>query len=559
MIDFCSVQKPQRYVGNEHNVIKKLHHKEQIKICFSYPDLYEVGMSNLGLRIIYGLLNEYNDVVCERVFMPGLDMVAALKQRREKLFSLETKTSLDKFEVLAFHLGCELNFTNFLNILELSGVKLLAKERKDIIVIGGGIANPEPLAEFVDVFYLGEFEQVAEEFVKTLRNYKTKQERLQALSAIEGFYVPKFYSVTLENGEYQVSKTNSFAQLPIRRAYLKKLDGAYYPTKWLTPHTTIIHDRAQIEIARGCPNRCTFCQARSLYSPYRQRSPQEVIRLAKEIYKSSGYQDFSLLCLSASNYSKIEELIKLFHDYFKDKCIGLSLPSLRIDDILGSLYKQLLLIKRTSLTVALETASPSLGKKLNKKIDINKLFEAAKIIKTFKLKQLKIYFMFGFSEEDDADLMAIGEFLKQFLTQTNISLNASINAFLPKPFSLWEDQPMLEESELMRRKSIVLKSIPKSKRIKFSISASKRNTLEVILSRADRSFAKVIYQAFKAGAKFDGYYEHFDWNTWAKAMAFVGFNYQAYLQERRKNFPWSFIESNPVAKDKKLCKLRNSL
>jgi len=501
-------------------------------------------MSNLGLRIVYGLLNEFKGVVCERVFMPGLDLAEFLSKSRKKLFSLETKTALCKFDVLGFHLGYELNFTNFLNMLELGGIPLRACERKKTIVMAAGIANPEPVAEFVDVFFLGEFEETAPKFVEVLKKYHSKEERLKALSEIQGFYVPKFYSVTFKSGRYQFEKKYPHACFPLKRAYVKDLDNAYYPLKWLVPHSQITHDRCQIEIARGCPNNCSFCQARAFYYPYRQKSPQRIKEIIKSIYKNSGYENFSLLALSASDYSHIETLIDSISGYFKDRHIGLSLPSLRIGDILGRLYKKLSLLKKTSLTVAVEAANEPLRQKLNKKIDINKLFEAADILRSLKTKRLKTYLMFGLPEESEDDLAAIGRFLNSLNKSSRLTINASINIFIPKPFSCWEGVKMDDEKSLNRKREFIFQSAPRNKRVKIIMPFIKKSLLEAIVSRADRRFSKVIYSAYKKGAKFDGHSEHFNWDIWQKAMEEEDIDYKFYLDAETESFPWSFISSS---------------
>ncbi len=542
MIDFRNFQRPQRYIGNEWNVIKK-NHSAKIKICLSYPDLYEIGMSNLGIKIIYGLLNEYPDVVCERVFMPADGLDKFLREKKKKLFSLESKSPLDQFEIMGFHLGCELNFTNFLNILALGGIPLKAEERKEVIVFGGSIANPEPLAEFVDLFFLGEFEEAAEGFIEVLREHGNKEDRLKALARMDGFYVPKFYSVAVKNNRYQSEKKCFGAKLPIKRVYVKNLDDSYYPLRWLTPHGRIIHDRAQIEITRGCPNQCTFCQARALYWPYRQRSIGKIKQLIEEIYKYSGYEDFSLLSLSASDYSNIGGLIDEVWDYCKARRIGISLPSLRIDDILGPLHKKLNSLKKTSLTVAVETPDSCLRKTLNKNIDVNKLFEAAQIIRSLKTKYIKIYFMFGLPGEKEEDLRAIGKFLDKLRKNSRLDLNASINIFIPKPLSLWQNAKMDTEQTLKEKRGIILKSIPKTHSIKTSLSSTKKSIIEAILSRADRKFSKVLYRAYKNGAKFDAYNERFSWDIWKSALEEEKIDYKSYLYGDNQNYPWSFIET----------------
>ncbi|MFA5271809.1 MAG: radical SAM protein [Candidatus Omnitrophota bacterium] len=540
MIDFKLFQHPQRYIANEWNVIKKPHNK-RIPICLCYPDLYEVGMCNLGLRIIYSILNEVEDVVCERAFLPADDLNSYLAENNLKLFSLETKTPLDKFEVLGFNFNYELNFVNFLYMLRLSAIPLSARERKDLIILGGGVANPEPLAEFVDVFYLGEFEVGAKAFIEVLRKHKDKKSRLEALAAIDGFYVPEYYSSELKNNKYEFTKIRDYAKLPIKKTHVKDLNESPYPVKWLTPHTQIVHDRVPIEIARGCPNQCTFCQARASYYPYREKKASRVCHIVKEIYKNSGYENFSLLSLSTSDYSQIDELIDALLVDFKQKRIGLSLPSLRVDDIVGRLYPKLHLLRKTSLTVAVETANDQLRGQLGKKIDTNKLFEAAKIIHSLKLRHIKLYFMIGFEQETEDDLTAIGRFLGRLNIETNLSLNVSINVFVPKPFSLLEGSCMDDESVLLNKIRIVKSSLPRKRSINASFAHVQRSILEAIISRADRGFSSVILDVFKASLNRRDLAS--DWHLWLEVMRKNNVDYKAYLKPETTNFPWSFIKT----------------
>ncbi len=524
MIDFTQFQKPQRYIGNEWNAVKKpLCGK--IKICIAYPEIYEIGMSNLGLRIVYGLLNEYPDVACERVFSPAEDLAAYLKKENKALFSLETKTPLKDFEVLGFHLGCELNFTNVLRILDLGQIEIKACQRKDIIVIGGGIANPEPLAEFIDVFYLGEFEPAAESFIEVLRHYKDKVARLRALANLKGFYVPAIHQSTHR----------------VKRGHLKKLEEPFYLERWLTPHTQIVHDRVPIEIARGCPNACTFCQARAVYAPYRERKPETVQKIMEAAYQNSGYENFSFLALSASDYSQIEELIDSASEFCRRYRIGLSLPSLRATDICGRLYKKLSQLKKASLTVAVEAAGEHLRAKLNKKVDLKAVFEAVKILESLKASQIKIYFMYGFPDESDQDLAAIGDLLKRLSATSRLKLNISINAFIPKPFSLAEKAPMQKEEVLKEKQKQIINNLPRQRNNVY-FSSIQSGILEAIISRAGREFSKVIYRAFLKGAYDESLRENFSWNIWQKAMEEEGIDYHTYLKAEATNFPWSFIK-----------------
>ncbi|MBP7088638.1 MAG: TIGR03960 family B12-binding radical SAM protein [Candidatus Omnitrophica bacterium] len=540
---FLQFQKPQRYIGNEWNVIKKLHFRK-IKICLCYPDIYEIGMSNLGIRIIYGLLNKQRDILCERAFLPGWDLIKYLKETKQPLFSLESKTPLNHFEVIGFQLSQELNFINFLTMLELGKIPLKAEERRNIIVVGGGIANPEPLADFIDLFFLGEFEAASSNFTEILSKYKNKEDRLKALAEKEGFYVPKFYSSTSGNLE----KKYPYAKLPIKRVYAKDLNNTFYPEKWLTPHIQIIHDRPQIEISRGCPNHCNFCQARAIYHPYRERKAEIVTRYIQNIYKNSGYGDLTLLSLSASDYSQIEELIDSNYDFLKKKSIGLSLPSLRIDDIFSKIYKKFSSLKKTHLTVALEAARDASRQKLNKKIDPNKLLEMAKMLRKEGLQRLKIYFMFGLPEETDEDLIAIGKFLKILSQNSKLFITVSINPFMPKPFSIWEDMLMSSEKKLLDKKDIILRNIDQKKYIKVSVSPIQKSILETIISRADRNFSKVIYKVYLQISKLSVYEEDYHWNLWKKVMEEEKIDYESYLGMDSSIYPWSFIKTDMICR-----------
>lgn len=543
MIDLLRFQRPQRYIGNEWNVIKK-DHRNKVSICLAYPDLYEIGMSNLGLRIIYGMLNANPAIVCERVFMPAEDMILFLQNSRQPLFSLETKTPLNEFDIVGFHLGYELNFTNTLKMLELGHIPVFSHERKKTLVMAGGIINPEPLVDFIDFFYLGEFETNAHEFMRALQTCTSKSERLEAIAGLKGFYVPSFYEAFFNGRQYEFKTKSRYAQFPLRRAVVRDLNQAYVPLKWLTPHTEITHDRVPVEIARGCPNRCTFCQARAVYSPYRERKSETVVGIIHDIYQNSGYENFSLLSLSASDHSQIEKIIDELVDFCKPRRIGLSLPSLRVDEITGSLYQRLKRLKKISLTVALETGSDSLRKKLNKNIDANALFDATERIRDLGTRHIKLYFMFGFPDEQDEDLYEIGNFLQRLKDKTRLSFNVSLNIFIPKPFSLWEGFAMASQADITRKKNIIMQSLPPGRNIKLSFSDFKQSFVEALACRADRSFGAVIYRAYKLGALFDGYSERFSWDIWKTALVEPQEYALKYLSGGGENFPWSFIESN---------------
>lgn len=541
MLNLSDFQKPQRYIGNEWNVIKK-DHSGKIKIALCFPDLYEVAMSNVGLRILYGLLNSFEDVVCERVFMPDIDLYRHLKKNNIKLFSLETKTPIDQFDVVGVNLNCELNFTNFLGILSSSQIDLFSKDRKEIIVLGSCLSNMEAVADFVDLFFLGEFEDGVSDFLSVIRKIKQKKQRLEALSQIDGFYVPSFYMPKEEGNQYRLEKKKKSAKYPLKTRYVKDLNNSFVPTKWLVPYTNIVHDRVQVEISRGCPNICSFCQARSIYYPYRERSVEKILEIIKETYDNTGYENFSFLSLSASNYSNIERVVEEVSSYCKPLRIGVSLPSLRVEDAVGKLYQSLSKIKKLSATFAVEAATKDLRKSINKNINIDALFEVAKLMKSLGAKHLKLYFMFGFPGEADNDLLEIGNFVNKLHNYSRLNINLSINAFIPKPFSCLQNVCMQPKVELERKKKVILSNLPKRRWLKISISNIRRSILEAVLSRGNRDLSKVIFNAFLNGALFDGYDDRVDYNLWEQAFIGCGLEANQYLSVESCKY-WQHIES----------------
>ncbi|MBD3245929.1 MAG: radical SAM protein [Candidatus Omnitrophica bacterium] len=537
-MDYSQFQHPQRYVGNEWNAIRKSH-TGKIPICIGYPHLYEIGMSNVGLRIIYGMLNQYRDIVCERVFLPGHDYAHYLKTQRKKLCSLETKLPLDQFQVIGLNLNSELNYPNVLELLSLGNIPLFSRERKDIIVTGGGIANPEPLAGFIDVFFMGEFEAGAEDFLRTLRASPRKQDRLRALAELPGFYIPQHYSSVFTGTGYRTEKKYPFARLPVGKRIVTDLNSSYYPRKWLVPHTSIVHDRAQIEISRGCPNHCTFCQARTVYSPYRERSAEKVLSLLEEIYRHSGYENFSFLSLSASDHSSIEELIDRAHSFCRTRRIGLALPSLRIGDVIGRLYKKLSALKKVSLTVAVEAASAQLRQRMNKHIEIESLFEAVDALKSLKIRHVKAYFMLGIPGETDDDIRSIGRLIHELKRRAGLQVNASVNIFIPKPFTGWEALPMPEERILQEKREILFQS-SRGKKTKLSVSPLKRSLREAILSRGDRTLDAVIHRVWRTGG-IEGYPGGNAWDHWESALREEKIDTHRILHRSLDAYPWSFL------------------
>ncbi|MDD5255250.1 MAG: TIGR03960 family B12-binding radical SAM protein, partial [Candidatus Omnitrophica bacterium] len=419
-----NIQRPGRYIGREWNVSRKSFDQARVRFALCFPDLYEVGMSNLGIRIIYGILNAMDGVTCERFFSCGRDLEDALRAKDEPLFSLESGRGLRDFDLAGFSLGYELCYTNILAMLSLAGIPLRASERSplDPLVIGGGpcVLNPEPLHEFFDAFLIGEAEEALPEVIAAYAPLKesfrsgviSRAAVLERLAAIEGVYVPSLYNVeyAADGKIAQFTPLSASAPARVRKRVVGNLDSAYFPAQWLVPYLQTVHDRVSIEIARGCPNRCRFCQARQQYYPLRLRSPQTVLRLAEESFRKTGYEEIALAGLSVSDYPGIEELMSCLIGAFKRKGVGISLPSIKPKDLVGSLSSQIASIKKTGLTFAPEAATAELRKTLHKDFLVDEFFGAIDEAFRSGYQRVKLYFMINLPGETRQDLDAILDF-----------------------------------------------------------------------------------------------------------------------------------------------------
>jgi radical SAM family uncharacterized protein len=572
------VYKPARYLGNEWNAIrvtsKSIHQKVSFtKIALCFPSLYEIGMSHLGFRIIYGLLNEKKDIICERVFMPDGDLEKILRQERIPLFSLESYTPLNKFDVIGFSLSYELLFPNVLNMLELSHIPFMASERNERfpLIIAGGYSciNPEPMADFFDCFIIGEGEEAILKIIDKikiwkLQNKKNKVELLKELSQIEGVYVPSLYKVEYnQNGTVRsFIPKESFLPLKIKKRIISDLDSAFFPKKWLVPYLKIIHDRVSLEIMRGCPNSCRFCQAKSVYHPYRLRSPEKIIELSKILLKSSGYEEISLLGLSCGDYPRLKEVILELMSFCRDKAISISLPSLKAKNYIEGLPLLLSSLKKTGLTFAPEAGSERLRKFINKDIDIEALFNVIKNAYAAGYRHVKLYFIIGLPGERDEDL---DEIIRLALQIVNLRkeidgklgrVTLSISAFSPKPHTPFERFPMENIEELERKKAYLLSRVRAHKNIYSKIAFSraikinfhnfKVSFIETVLSRGDRRLSRVIYHAFKLGLYNFLEEDKFNFSLWLKAFDKAEIDPHFYATRRISTsevLPWSHIDT----------------
>jgi radical SAM family uncharacterized protein len=557
------VQKPARYIGSEWNVAKKDFDKANIKFALCFPDLYEVGMSNLGIRILYSLINKIEDAICERFFAPDIDMEKVLRNSRRGIFSLESQRELREFDIIGFSLGYELGYTNVLNILDLGGIPLVASQRQEgfPLVIAGGpcVLNPEPMAEFFDLFILGEGEEVIIEIIDVYRKFKSdfkssklsKEDLLIILSGIEGVYVPSFYEPRYNSQSKIEEFKPKVSNLPvkIKKRIVKSLDNAYFPSDWLVPYIQIVHDRITLEIMRGCPNRCRFCQAKAQYFPMRQRQVKNLLNLADELYKRSGYEEISLLGLSVSDYSRLKELLDLLISRFKEKAISVSLPSVRPKTILGELTDLISTIKKTALTFAPEAATEQLRRTIGKDFSEEDFLKTAEAAYSSGYQHIKLYFMIGLPYEEKSDLVAVLEFarnvseLRRKIKGYPAQINISINTLIPKPHTPLQWFEMLSLDEI-KNKQDYLKKNARNKRLKLSFHNRFMSFLEGVFSRGDRRLSEVILSAFKKGARFDGWGDYFEFNKWIEAFRECNIEPDFYIRQRRIDeiLPWDFLD-----------------
>ena len=534
------VRKPGQYIGNEWNSVKKNLDEIPVKFALAFPDLYEVGMSHLGLKLLYHLLNEDKEIACERTFSPAADLEELLRKEKVPLFSLESKEPLSNFDIIGFSLTYELNYTNVLNILNLAGIPLKRDERDGSwpLVIAGGPAafNPEPMSDFIDLFVIGEAEEAIIELIrafKTARDAsKNKTQILKTLSSIEGVYVPSLYSP----GKDTVPA--------IKKRYIRDLNNSFYPVKQIVPHINVIHDRLALEIMRGCPNICRFCQARSIYHHKRERSLKKILELAEKGIANTGYEEISLLSLSSGDHSQIAPMIDNLISRFKKNGISISLPSLRIEKLLKSFPDLLSRIRKSGLTFAPEAGSERLRKIINKNINMDELGPTIKAACDSGWRRVKLYFMIGLPTETYEDIDGIIDTIYSILKDNrNIELNVSISSFIPKPHTQFQRSPM-EREEALRAKISYIASKIKPRRAKLKFHDTRTGMLEAVFSRGDRKLGSVILHAFKSGCRFDSWKGQLDFDRWTEAFNAEGINLEDYIYRTRpatEHLPWDHI------------------
>jgi radical SAM family uncharacterized protein len=559
-----SVEKPARYTGNEWNIVRKNPSEVSIRFAFCFPDLYEVGMSHLGMRILYHLLNSRTDAYCERVFAPWPDMESVMRNKNIPLYSLETYDAIRDFDFIGFTLQYEMSYTNILNMLDLAGVPLQSRDRgdKDPFVCAGGPCayNPEPLADFIDFFILGEGEEVINEVLDLYQVWKKlgkpRTDFLEKISTVEGVYIPSFYNVEY-NSDGTVaaikSKGNCYPDM-VKKRIIRDIDKVVFPDNIIVPYIDIVHDRIMLEIFRGCSHGCRFCQAGFVYRPVREKEASTLLEHARKLIESTGYSEISLSSLSTSDYSQIKELTDGLIEMTENKKMNLSLPSMRIDSFTLDLMEKAQKVRKGGLTFAPEAATQRLRDVINKGVTEENLMESVRIAFQGGWENLKLYFMIGLPEEEMSDVKAIAELGFKVLDEyaqlhggrisRNLNVTISTSAFVPKPFTpfQWEAQDSIET---INEKQTYLKENTRSRHLKYNWSDAELSHLEAVFARGDRRLSRVLEIAWKMGCKFDGWREYFDYSRWREAFKLAGLEPEFYANRKREYnevLPWDHID-----------------
>ncbi len=557
-----SVQKPGRYSGGELGSIIKNKEDVDVRFAFCFPDTYEIGMSHLGMKILYSQFNQIDDVWCERVFAPWIDFEEVMRKNNLPLFAIESRDPIAEFDIIGFTLQYEMSYTNVLNMLDLAGVPIRSADRKSLapLVVAGGpcCCNPEPLADFVDLFFLGEGEEVDLQIIDLYKKFKDsgdKQAFLKEASKIEGVYVPSLYSVSYNcDGTIAEISPCENAPMPIKKRIIKDLDSSYYPERFVTPYIDIIHDRVVQEIFRGCIRGCRFCQAGYIYRPVREKSVETINKQAKCLCETTGYDEISLSSLSTSDYTKIEPLLNSMLDWCNKDNISVALPSLRIDNFSEELLEKISAIRKSGLTFAPEAGTQRLRDVINKNITEKEILNTCEMAFRGGYTAVKLYFMLGLPTETDEDLLGIISLAQKIVDKyyampdkpkgKAVNVSVSVSSFVPKPFTPFQYEPQ-DTLDTIKRKQLLLKDSVSSKKISLTYHDSSTSFLEGVLARGDRRLCGVIEDAWKKGCRFDSWSECFLLDKWLEAFKNANVD-PAFYANRKREFgeilPWSHLD-----------------
>lgn len=559
-----SVQKPARYIGGEPGSVVKNKKDVSVRFAFCFPDTYDIGMSHLGMKILYSLINSRPDYWCERVFAPAVDFEELMRENQIPLYALESLDPVNDFDFIGFTMQYELSYTNVLNMLDLAGVPLLASDRDDrlmnIIVAGGPcVCNPEPLADFFDLFILGEGEEVNLELMDLYKDMKahgaSKSDFLKKAAQINGIYVPSLYSVSYNSdGTVREIMHSEGASDTVRKRIIKDFDKVFYPSEFVVPFTEIVHDRASVEVLRGCIRGCRFCQAGFIYRPFREKSAETVCCEAKELCKNTGYEELSLASLSTSDHSEIGDILTGLIPYAQKEHINLSLPSLRVDNFSKELMDKITKARKGSLTFAPEAGTQRLRDVINKNVTEEELMRTCQTAFEGGCTNVKLYFMLGLPDETDEDIIGIAKLAQKVIglfhsipdrpKGKGVQISISTATFVPKPFTPFEFEPQATREEIMHKQELLTSSV-NSKKIKVSWHDPYTSILEAVLARGDRKVGKAILSAWENGCKFDSWSEHFCIEKWRRAFEENGLDMDFYASRKRSYeevMPWEHID-----------------
>lgn len=569
------ISQPARYIGGEVNMVKKDPSKVAVRFAMCFPDVYEIGMSHLGIQILYDMFNRRDDVYCERVYSPWMDLDPIMREQKIPLFAVESQDPIKNFDFLGITIQYEMCYTNILQVLELSQIPLHAEDRteEDPIVIGGGPCtyNPEPIAPFFDLFYMGEGEVVYFDLIDRYKEIKarggSRKEFLEQAAQIPGIYVPGFYDVTYkEDGTIEaMTPNNPHAPQTVSKQLVMDMSDTWYPEKPVVPYLRATQDRVVLEIMRGCIRGCRFCQAGMVYRPVRERSLEELKRLARTMLKSTGHEEISLSSLSSSDYTKLEGIVNFLIDEFDGKGVNVSLPSLRIDAFSLDVMSKVQDVKKSSLTFAPEAGSQRLRNVINKGLTEENILNGS--AEAFKggWNRVKLYFMLGLPTETVEDMQGIAELSEKVAEvyydtvpkeqrHGKVQVTASTSFFVPKPFTPFQWAPMCTKEQFLERASIVnhrMKEMLNKKSLRYNWHEADVTVLEGVLARGDRRVAAVIEEAYRQGAIYDSWSEYFNNDIWMKAFETCGVDIDFYTTRERsldEVFPWDFIDAG-VTKD----------
>ena len=556
------VQKPARYTGGEYNQILKDKEKVDIRLAFCFPDTYEIGMSNLGMSILYHTMNSLDYVWCERVFAPWGDMYEEMKKAGLPLYALESGDSVGEFDAVAFSIGYEMAYTTVLDMLDMSGIPLRSADRPDLLplVFAGGTAcvNPEPMAPFMDLFVIGEGEEMNNELLALLHRAKlegwSKHDFLTKAAQIGGVYVPSLYEVEYKaDGTLASVTAKDGAPERVTKRIVEDFDAAPFPTNPIVPSTEVVHDRVNLELFRGCVRGCRFCQAGHVYRPIRAKKPETLIRQGIETLKNTGHEDVTLLSLSTSDYRPLPELCDGLLDYCEGRSIGLSLPSLRADNFSMEIMERLQKVRKSGLTFAVEGGSQRLRDAINKNVTEEDLLNTCRIAFEGGWNSVKLYYMLGLPTETDEDIVGIAEMANQVLhcwrqyaknKNRGVKITISTSCFIPKPHSPFQWEAQISIEEYLRRVNLLRSSIV-ARNVTYNWHDAETSLIEAALSRADRRAADVIEEVWRSGGRLDAWTDYFSFDRWMKAFEKCGVDPAFYANREFSTdelLPWDVID-----------------